>query len=102
MDVKIQLNNALLYNDKTSGKAKTRIGYVMFDENYLQFTDKFKGYNELSAFYDGVEVFNKIPNEFFGQVVTAHIDTRPNPGNPLKEYKLITELELDKNVICLL
>lgn len=102
MNLKIMLTNCLVYEDKQTGLKKTRIGYTMAEDQFLQETEKFKGFPELSAFYDSVEPFERIPKDFFRKTVTATVEDQPNPRNPLKLTKIITQLKLDNRVINLL
>lgn len=95
------LTGCLIYNDKTTNEVKTRLGYIMAEPSMKQNTDKFKGYAELSSFYDGADNFNKIPVEFFGNVVIATLENKPNPRNPLREVKVIKSLKLGSNVVTL-
>lgn len=98
-EIKITLTGCLVYEDKTTKELKTRLGYVMADPNFKQNTEKFKGYAELSAFYDGVEIFNKIPVEFFGVPCIATLENKPNPRNPLREVKVIKSIKCGNSVV---
>lgn len=102
MTMKIVLTNSLVYEDKQTHTPKTRLGYRMAEEQFSQETDKFKGYAELSAFYDTSEAFNKIPKNFYGKTLIATVESSPNPRNPLKESKIISQLKLDNHVVDLL
>lgn len=100
-EIKITLTCSLVYEDKTTKELKTRLGYVMSDPSFKQNTEKFKGFAELSAFYDGREIFDKIPVDFYGIPVIATLETRPNPRNPLRETKIIKSIKAGNNVISL-
>lgn len=99
MELKITLTSCLVYQDKITSQDKTRLGYIVADTSFRQNTDKFKGYPDLSIFYDGTEVFNKLPVEWFGVTLLATIENKPNPRNPLRENKVIKSLKLGSNVI---
>ena len=99
MELKITVTSCLVYEDKTTSKIKTRLGYIVADTNFRQDSEKFKGFPDLSIFYDGTDVFNKLPVDWFGIPVIATIENKPNPRNPLRETKVIKSLKLNNNVI---
>lgn len=99
MELKITLTSCLVYQDKTTNQDKTRVGYIVADTSFRQDSEKFKGFPDLSIFYDGTEVFNKLPVDWFGLPVVATIESKPNPRNPLRETKVIKTLKLGSNVI---
>ena len=52
MKTKIMILSVLKYTDKKTGEVKTRLGFIFDDENYNVENSSFKGYSELSCFYD--------------------------------------------------
>lgn len=99
MELKITLTSCLVYEDKTTGKNKTRLGYMVADVSFRQDSEKFKGFPDLSVFYDGTDIFTKLPVDWFGVSVIATIENKPNPRNPLRENKVIKSLKLGNSVI---
>lgn len=94
MDLKVTILNFLKYSDKETGKPKIRIGYINNSSDYIENTDKFKGYPELSVFLDDTDLWDKLTMGLVGQVATFTFEKKPNPRNPLKD---ITYL---KNIKC--
>lgn len=99
MKTQIMILNVLAYEKAETGKKGTRLGLIFAEKDSLTDSDKFKGYNEVSIFYDGHEVFNKVPLEFIGRPVTAYIKEIANPSNPLKKKQIISCLEYENNSI---
>lgn len=100
MKTQIMLLNVLAY-DK-NGKKGTRLGLIFAEKESLGSTDKFKGYKEISLFYEGHEVFNKIPIDIIGRPITAYIKEVTDPINPLRKNQVIHCLEDEKRTIDLL
>lgn len=99
MKAQVMLLNVLKYeNEKGKG---TRVGLIFCEKDSLQNADKFKGFTEVSLFYD-VEVFDKIPVDFIGRQVTAYIVERSSTKNPLRKSQVIKTLEYDNRTIDLL
>lgn len=84
------------------GQKKSRIGFIFAKKEYLQNTAKFKGYAELSMFYENELPFNNIPLEIIGNVVEATIREVPNVTNPLRKRQVIESIKFKDNVINLL
>lgn len=100
MQTQVMLLNVLKY--EKNEKKGTRIGLIFAEKDSLQETPNFKGYKEIGVFYDGHEVFSKIPKDFIGRPVTAYIKEITNPINPLKKSQIIATLEYENNSIDLL
>jgi len=99
MNVQIMLLNVLKYeNEKGKG---TRLGLIFCEKDSLQSTDKFKGFSEVSLFYDA-DVFDKIPADFIGRPVKAYIVERASKSNPLRKNQIISSLEYENRTIDLL
>lgn len=99
MELKIRLTGCLAYEDKESKQPKTRLGYILADPSMKQDTKNFKGYADLGVYYDSHDNFNKIPTDFYGEVVIASVEDKPNPKNPLKMTRVIKSIKLGNNVI---
>lgn len=99
MKVQVMLLNVLKYeNEKGKG---TRVGLIFCEKDSLQSTDKFKGFSEISLFYE-IDVFDKIPVDFIGRPVTAYIVEKSSTKNPLRKQQIISSLEYDNRIIDLL
>lgn len=99
---KIVLLSLLKYADKNTGEVKTRLGFIFANPDKMQKSDKFKGYAELSQFYDGDKVFNSIDLSMIGTDVMASFKVISNPTNPLKTRAIIESIEYKGHVINLL
>ena len=96
MKEEILILNVLKYeNEKGTG---CRLGFIFNSDDKIQNTDKFRGYPEVSQFYD-VSVFDKILPEMIGVPVTAVIEQKSDTRNPLRTRQLITKLQYKNNVI---
>lgn len=102
MDLKVTLLNILRYSDKQTGAAKIRIGYINNDAKYIENTDKFKGYPELSVFLDDNGLWEKLPFSLIGQVCTFKFKKLPNPRNPLKDITVLEHIECKDTDISIL
>lgn len=100
MQTQIMLLNVLTYEKE--GKKGTRLGFIFAEKDSLGETDKFKGFKEISTYYDGHEVFNKIPLGFIGKPITAFITEKKNPFNPMKSTQVISSLSYENNTVDLL
>ena len=99
MKTQIMLLNVLKYeNEKGKG---TRVGLIFCEKDSLQSTEKFKGFSEISLYYD-VDVFDKIPTDFIGRQLTAYIIERSSKTNPLRKSQIISSLEYDNRTVDLL
>lgn len=99
MKAQVMLLNVLKYeNEKGKG---TRIGLIFCEKDSLQNGEKFKGFNEISLFYD-VDVFDKIPVDFIGRPVTAYITERSSSKNPLRKTQIISSIEYENRSVDLL
>lgn len=96
------LLNVLAYEKKETGKKGTRLALIFSEKESLQDTDKFKGFSEISLFYDGHEVFEKIPINWIGRPLIAYIKDVSSPSNPMRKKQVISCLEYENNSIDLL
>lgn len=102
MKTNIMLLSVLAYEKKETEKKGTRLGLIFSEKESLQDTDKFKGFSEISLYYDGHEVFNKIPVSWIGRPLIAYIKEISNPSNPMRKKQVISCLEYENNSIDLL
>lgn len=92
MKAEIEIINVLKYDSEKNGKG-TRISYRMLGQQYLSKMKNLKGYQNLEVYYSGHDVFEEIPESFFGVKVIAEIVTDPNSSDPLRPRYTFKSLE---------
>lgn len=102
MKTNILLLNVLAYEKKDTKKKGTRLGLIFTDKDSLQDAEKFKGFSDVSLYYEGHDVFNKIPVSWIGRPLTAYIKEISNPSNPMRKKQVISCIEYENNSIDLL
>lgn len=102
MENKIEILSVLKYTDKKTGEIKTRLGFIFEDEKYLVQNKSFKGYSELSCFYNGDKVFEMLTPDMFRKPIKCTILVENNPSNPLKTTSKVEKLVYGNNVYNLL
>lgn len=92
-EVQVELLNACKYETKEDKKKRTMIGYRILSEEANQSkSDKFKGYAVLNAYFDGHEVYDKIPNNYFGKSVKLVIKKETSPYDPMREVSRVVKI----------
>lgn len=99
MELNIMILNTMRY--EKDGKQKSRLGYIMTNSEANADNEKFKGFSELAHYRDDDKLFTTIPREFIGQKCTCKIDEIPSKSNPMKSYKLISEITCNGKTIYL-
>lgn len=102
MKTNILLLNVLAYEKKDTKKKGTRLGLIFTDKDSLQDAKTFKGFSDVSLYYEGHDVFNKIPVSWIGRPLTAYIKEISNPSNPMRKKQVISCIEYENNSIDLL
>ncbi len=99
MKIDIELLNVMKYEKKEDKKPRTMITYRLLDKSALQ-TDfeKFKGFSTLNAYFDGFEVYEKIPAELCGTACKLLVETKPSSYDPMKETKIVKSIN-DINLV---
>lgn len=92
MNIKVELLNVIRYERKEDKKVRTMINYRVINDDSLANNDKYKGYSVLTSYYDGDEVFKKIPHKLCGTAVDMFIEKVPSVTNPLKETSLVKKI----------
>lgn len=100
MKSNVMLLNVLRYEKE--GKKGTRLSLMFTDKESFTNGDKFKGFTAIDIFYNGHEVFEKVPYEWIGKPVIAYSKDVVNPVNPLRKKQVIYCLEHENNSIDLL
>lgn len=102
MKTKIMILSVLKYTDKKTGEVKTRLGFIFDDENYNVENSSFKGFSELSCFYDGDSVFDTITKDMIKKSLDCNIRVQQSVSNPLKTTSKIEKISYAGNVYNLL
>lgn len=95
----VELLNVCKYVTKEDNRKRTMLNYRLLDNNALQSKgDKFKGYSVLSQYYDGHEVYDKIPAEWCGCKVTFVLTKQVSQFDPTKEVSRVVKIN-DINLV---
>ena len=90
MNTKITILNVLKYEKE--GRKGTRIAIIFPDKNNIQSRDSFKGFADISVYYDNHDVFNAIPVDIIGRECEAILEEKVNPNNPLRRSTVIKSI----------
>lgn len=102
MKSKIIILSVLKYTDKKTGEVKTRLGFIFDDPQYNVSNNSFKGYSELSCFYNGDNVFNVISPDMIKKPLDCSIKVEQSASNPLKTNSKIEKVSYAGSVYDLL
>lgn len=89
--MEVELLNAIKYVTKDK-RNRTLIHFRVLGENAVSSSDKFKGVTILDGYFDGFEVFDRIPVNYFGCKVTLYYEKQPSKNDPFKEVTKIVKL----------
>ena len=93
MEFKAELLNVIKYERKTDKSIRTMISYRLLDPKALQTeSTKFKGYAVLNAYFDGVEVFDKIPDKYCGSACDFVMKKEVSTYDPTKEFSKLVKI----------
>lgn len=98
---KILILDVMRYADKKSGEIKSRLGFILCSQKHKKNTDNFKGFNELSCFYD-LDILDKVPQDTILEPVDGIFELRPNQSNPMRTNSILVGFEYKGNVYKLL
>lgn len=101
MKFQVELLSCLTFKDKDS-ELSTRLGYRLQSPDYLQDTDKFKGYSEMSYFCKGTDLFNKLNKSMFGVPAELVVEEKMSPSNPMKKTAVLKSIKVNNELINLL
>lgn len=101
MKYQVELISCLTYKDN-DGELSTRLGYRLSNPEYLQCTDRFKGFSEMSYFSKGTELFNKLKKEYFGVQAEIITEEKPSQSNPLRKVVVVKSIKVGNELINLL
>lgn len=89
--MEVELLNVIKYTTKDN-RQRTMIHFRLIDDKANVCTDKFKGIGILDSYFNGHDVFDKIPLEYFGRKVNMTLDKVQNPTDPRKETTRIVKI----------
>lgn len=93
MEFKAELLNVTKYERKEDKSPRTMITYRVLDPNALQEkSEKFKGYACLNAYFDGHDVFDKIPAKFCGTACDFVMKKESSVYDPTKEISKLVKI----------
>lgn len=102
MKEKIIILSVLKYTDKKTNETKTRLGFIFDDDKFNVSNSSFKGFSELSCFYNGDEVFNLISNDMIKKPLECVIKQNQSASNPLKTNSKIEKVSYAGSIYNLL
>lgn len=84
-----ELINVIKYTTNDN-RQRTIIKFISLDKDSISSNDKFKGIAIIENYYDGFQIFDKIPVDLFGKKVLLTLKKSTNPSNPLLQvFKVI-------------
>ena len=93
--MEVELLNVIKYQTKDN-RERTMLRFRSIDKDSFSDNSKFKGYSVIESYYDGYDVFDKIPKELFGVRVVINLKRLINPSNPLKQsLKVVKVNDID-------
>lgn len=98
MKAEIEIINLLKYDSEKAGKG-TRLSFRMLGTQYLSNYKSLKGYEIKDCYFQGHEVYEKVPETFIGAKVVAEIIEDPNNTDPLKAKRIIKSLTCGEETI---
>ena len=101
MKYSVELISCLTYKDQ-DGEKSTRLGYRLLSPDYLQDSEKFKGFSEMSYFCKGTELFDRMKKDFFGVQAEIVTEERPSKNNPLRKVTVVKSIKVGNELINLL
>ena len=81
-ELEVQLLNVVKYKTKDN-RDRTILRFISLDKDKMVNNDKFKGITIIDMYYDGYDVFDKIPFDLVGKRVTVTTEVISNISNPL-------------------
>lgn len=87
---KLLILNACRYEKE--GKWKSLINFIFANTENLTVTDKFKGFADLTVYYDTPVAYEVLPEEMMGQVVEATFEDKSSTYNPLKKRTVLSSI----------
>ena len=93
MEFEVELLNVVKYERKEDKSKRVMISYRLLDPKALQTdSDKFKGYSVLTFYFDGHEVFDKIPSNYCGKACKFYTKKEVSVYDPTKEFNRLIKI----------
>lgn len=90
-EMEVELLNVVKYTTNDNRK-RTILRFISLDKDTILDNDKFKGINVIDTYYDGFEVFDKIPKDLFGRKVVIQTKTITSASNPLLQILKVVKI----------
>ena len=87
----VELLNIVKYTTKDN-RNRCILRFRPITDDCVQSNDKFKGLSVIETYYDGFDVFDKIPKELFGVKSTIVLKRSINSNNPLKQQLKVVKV----------
>ena len=87
----VELLNIVKYTTKDN-RNRCILRFRPISNDSLQNNAKFKGLSVIETYYNGFEIFDKIPLEYFGCKVSIILKRDINPLNPLKQQLQVVKI----------
>lgn len=89
--MEVELLNIVKYTTKDE-RNRCLLRFRPIFENCVSVNEKFKGVTIIDSYFNGHEVFDKIPNDYFGSSVEITFTQINNPNNPLQPRIIVTKV----------
>ena len=93
----VELLNIIKYTTK-DGRNRCILKFRPISDNCVSISDKFKGVSIIETYFDGHEVFDKIPNNYFGSNVEMTLKQVTSSSNPLQQRTIVSKIN-DINLV---
>lgn len=93
--MEVELLNVIKYTTKDN-RNRCILRFISLDKSSITTNSKFKGISIIEQYYDGFEVFEKLPIDLFGQKCTITTKRVQSPSNPLTQtVKVVKVNDID-------
>ena len=89
--MEVELLNIIKYTTK-DGRNRCILRFRPLTKDCIQSTDKFKGLSIIETYYNGFDIFDKIPSDLFGVRSTIVLKRTINSNNPLKQQMQVVKV----------
>lgn len=93
----VELLNIIKYTTKDN-RNRCILKFRPISDNCVSISDKFKGVSIIETYFNGHDVFDKIPNNYFGSNVEMTLQQVTDNSNPLKQKTIVSKIN-DINLI---
>lgn len=93
--MEVELLNVIKYTTKDN-RNRVILRFISLDKNSITTNSKFKGISIIEQYFDGFEVFDKLPQELFGTKCTITTKRVSSFSNPLQQViKVVKVNDID-------